>query len=248
MHLDHLALATPDPNAALASLVGDLGATVLGGGDAIGFRWVQVFLGHDQSSDSGMKLELITPWEPENNDFLQRFIARHGEGPHHLTFKVSNLAAELSRLHDLGFEPVGVNLSNPEWREAFLLPRQSHGTVVQLAESSIDPKFAIDEYRRAQSSGPVGTPFWWQARQVTAPKSCLARIVLRSADPQATTDFFCSVLGGKVEGSDLVWPGGGRIKIVTAGSETPGVSHLELQNPQTHELTRKQIIAGIAFE
>ena len=148
MHLDHLALATPDPNAALASLVGDLGATVLGGGDAIGFRWVQVFLGHDQAPNSGMKLELITPWEPENNDFLQRFIARHGEGPHHLTFKVSNLAAELSRLRDLGFEPVGVNLSNPEWREAFLLPRQSHGTVVQLAESSIDPKFAIDEYRR----------------------------------------------------------------------------------------------------
>ncbi|GDX31048.1 hypothetical protein LBMAG14_15240 [Actinomycetes bacterium] len=46
----------------------------------------------------------------------------------------------------------------------------------------------------------------------------------------------------------MVWPGGGRIKIVAAGSETPGVSHLELQNPQTHELTRKPIIAGIAFE
>ena len=35
-----------------------------------------------------MTIELLEPWAVEQTDFLERFLARHGDGPHHLTFKV----------------------------------------------------------------------------------------------------------------------------------------------------------------
>ena len=36
----------------------------------------------------------------------------------------------------LGIEPVGVNLGNPNWREAFLHPRNAHGIVIQVAQQA----------------------------------------------------------------------------------------------------------------
>ena len=36
-----------------------------------------------------------SPGEPEDNPFLRRFLDRHGPGPHHLTFKVPDLASAL---------------------------------------------------------------------------------------------------------------------------------------------------------
>ena len=57
------------------------------GGQSIGFRPMQVWVGtHD---GDGMPVELLEPWAVDRNDFLARFVARHGAGPHHLTFKVA---------------------------------------------------------------------------------------------------------------------------------------------------------------
>jgi hypothetical protein len=33
-----------------------------------------------------------------------------------------------------GIEPIGVNLANPDWKEAFLHPRNTHGIVIQVAQ------------------------------------------------------------------------------------------------------------------
>ena len=55
------------------------------GGENVGFRSYQVRLG---DAVDGMTIELLEPWHPERFDFLERFVARHGAGPHHLTFKV----------------------------------------------------------------------------------------------------------------------------------------------------------------
>jgi len=43
--LDHVALAAADTSPALRFLTGDLGGTILFGGQAIGFRPMQVWLG-----------------------------------------------------------------------------------------------------------------------------------------------------------------------------------------------------------
>lgn len=55
--LDHIALAAPDTSAALEFLTGDLGGTILFGGQAIGFRPMQVWLG--SADGDGMPVELL---------------------------------------------------------------------------------------------------------------------------------------------------------------------------------------------
>ena len=136
--LDHVALAGTDTADALRFLTGALGGTILFGGQAVGFRPMQVWIG-TQAGD-GMPIELLEPWAVDQNDFLARFVARHGAGPHHLTFKVPDLMAALERVRAAGFHPVNIDVSDPEWKEAFLMPREANGTVVQLAESHGHPE------------------------------------------------------------------------------------------------------------
>ncbi len=153
MDLDHVALATRDVRDALDVLVGELGGTVLFGGNSVGFRPMQLRLG---DATGGMNIELLEPWDVERNDFLERFVARHGAGPHHLTFKVDDLAATLERVRSAGYRPVNVDLSDPDWKEAFLHPREAHGTVVQLAEAHGDWGTLAEQIDRSRRKGADG--------------------------------------------------------------------------------------------
>ena len=58
-----------------------------------------------------------------------------GPGPHHVTFKVPDIAAAIDDSRGRGLRPVGVDLSDPGWKEAFLHPKDAPGIVVQLAEA-----------------------------------------------------------------------------------------------------------------
>ncbi len=206
-------------------LITDLGGTLVSGGHGRGFRAMQVRMGDLQE---GMTVELLEPWEPDTSDFLSRFLDRHGEGPHHLTFKVPDLAAELERLEGIGLDPIGVDLSNPLWREAFLHPRDSHGTVIQIAESEVW-RFDL-AWEAAQAGEPAGTP-WWPAPPDQGPvHAVLDRVVLESGDVGRTAAFFVEALGAEVSGqdvdqADLVWPGG-RITIETGPGR--GIVRLEV--------------------
>src|SRR5580700_2139921 len=91
--LDHVALAAAETSDALRFLTGQLGGTVIFGGHSIGFRPMQVWVGTDDGD--GMPVELLEPWAVVENDFLERFVERHGAGPHHLTFKVPDIAVAL---------------------------------------------------------------------------------------------------------------------------------------------------------
>jgi catechol 2,3-dioxygenase-like lactoylglutathione lyase family enzyme len=242
--LDHVALAADDVAAALGGLVGELGGRWLEGGDGVGFRWVQVRLG---DHTVGMTVEVITPWRPERHDFLARFLARHGEGPHHLTFKVPDLPAMLDRAHIAGFTPVGVNLDDPAWREAFLLPREAHGTVVQLAEVGVALPSLADRLTAAAATGGVGEPRWWPAVPAgAARRSVLARVVLQTTSLPAALGLFAGLLGGEPVAEDagmaeLAWPGGGRILLVDAAG-VPGVVELHCE-----DLPAPQRVAGTTF-
>src|SRR4029077_4696076 len=98
--LDHVALAALDTSDALRFLTGELAGTVIFGGESIGFRPMQVWGG--TADGGGMPVDVPEPWGVEQNDFLARFVARHGAGPHHLTFKVKSLADALERLRAAG--------------------------------------------------------------------------------------------------------------------------------------------------
>jgi len=241
MKLDHVALATPDASRPLDVLVGELGGLVLSGGHGVGFRPMQVFMGDDTG---GMKIELLEPWEAERNDFLERFITRHGSGPHHLTFKVEDLVATIDAVRGAGCSPVGIDLTDPVWREAFLTPKEAHGTVVQLAQSDTPLTSPLAEYRFAAEHGAGGDPVWWPDPSPRAEvPSFLRRVVLRTQSLPATVAFFAGVLRGETVATgrgwtELTWPGDGHLRIEEQIDANPGIDRLELEGPgPARELT-----------
>ena len=213
--LDHVAVATDDIAATFDAIVGELGGTVIHGGDGYGFRWVQTRLG---TATAGLTVESLVVWRPEDDDFLERFVARHGGGAHHITFKVPDIAAVLDQCGRRGLTPVGVDLDDPEWQEAFLLPREAHGTVVQLAQTT-DPLPIARVLPTVAEHGPIGTPRWWPAPPPPAAEPVTLRhVVLGSPDRAVTVAFFVDVLAGTVAdadatGTEFTWPGGGRIRV-----------------------------------
>jgi catechol 2,3-dioxygenase-like lactoylglutathione lyase family enzyme len=231
--LDHVALAAPDTSDALRFLTGALGGRVIFGGESIGFRPMQVWLGTDDGD--GMPVELLEPWEVAKNDFLARFLARHGPGPHHLTFKVPTLGDALERVRAAGFHPVNIDVSDPDWKEAFLLPREAHGTVVQLAESHGHPQTRAELLSHVRANGPNEHPRWWvDPLPAQGARAILRRVVMRTPSLPGAVGFFCGVLQATIEREtdtrvDLVWPGGARVGIELRAHETPGVDRLELE-------------------
>ncbi len=243
--LDHIALAAPDTAPALEFLTGDLGGTILFGGQTIGFRPMQVWLG--SAVGDGMPVELLEPWAVTENDFLARFVARHGAGPHHLTFKVPDLAAALFRVRGAGFHPVNINTSDPQWKEAFLMPREAHGTVVQIAESHGHPETRKELLDLVAKHGPDGKPRWWSEPAAPTGHGTLRRVVLRTPSLPSALSFFAGVLQGDVEhetttSADLVWPRGARIRLETSPDARPGVDRLEVIG-----LHAERVVAGTRF-
>ena len=248
MRLDHVALATRDCSDALATLIGDLGGTLLAGGAySAGFQSLQVLLGDDTA---GMKVELLEPFEPEQNDFLDRFLTRHGEGPHHLTFKVDDLARTVQRVEAAGYTPVSVDVSDPNWREAFLMPRDAHGTVVQLAESNDPRKSPAEEYRHALEHGVIAEPqFWPDPPPRAAARTFLRRVVMTTPDLSGTVEFFTGLLDGDawgrgpargeaVDGTgggapwvEIAQQRGGRLRVEEHSGASPGIDRLEVDGP-----------------
>ena len=115
--LDHLAIGTPALTDGWELFGGLLGGTWAYGGDSPGYWWGQLEFA------SGPKVELLTPTGGPDAAFLERFLARHGAGPHHFNFLVTDIEEALARTRAFGIEPVGVSLDNPRWKEAFLHPR-----------------------------------------------------------------------------------------------------------------------------
>jgi catechol 2,3-dioxygenase-like lactoylglutathione lyase family enzyme len=244
--LDHVAVATGTPDVAVSTLIGDLGGTLIEGGDAFGFRWLQVRLG---DGAEGMTVEVITPWRPEVNDFLARFVERHSEGQHHLTFKVPDLRRTVARCRAAGYHPIGENYDDPQWFEAFLVPREAQGTVVQITQSEPPPLPWPERFaQRIARGAPDGRPTWWADPPPAGPtRAVLRRIVLRTPSITSALGLWCGLLGGTPvdQGDDrieIAWPGG-RILLLEDTGSPPGFECLEADAPAPIESVR---VAGAA--
>ena len=233
MDLDHVALASRDSQAVMRVLVQDLGATVMQGAVQAGFRPVQLRMG---DARRGMTLELLEPYRVEQHDFLERFLVARGPGPHHLTFKVDDLAAEIDRLRAAGLHPTGIFLDSDRWKECFLHPAEAHGTVVQLAQGGLDAYATYADhfaaFAAARAGNPYGEPVWWDDPGPRAPApTYLDRVVLATPEPAAAVALYTGVLGGTVGSeadgwTDVEWPGG-CLRITPAGDGPTGVVRLE---------------------
>jgi methylmalonyl-CoA/ethylmalonyl-CoA epimerase len=199
--LDHLAIGTPALTDGWELFGGLLGGTWAYGGDSPGYWWGQMEFA------TGPKIELLTPTGGPDAGFLERFLARHGAGPHHFNFLVSDIEEALARTRALRLEPVGVSLDNPRWKEAFLHPRQAHGIVIQLAQQEGSPV----------SPPPAGLP-------ERGPAAGFSLIEHHVGDLDGAVRLFRDVLDGqpgpartetaRTGTAELTWPGGKRIRLV----------------------------------
>lgn len=137
---DHIALGMPRIADAVPFLVGVLGGVPhsgMQGGPEFRFgtwRYDTVDRHGRSRFLSGGKIEVI---EPLGNDgFVSRFLAARGSGIHHVTFKVPDLDEACERARARGYDIVGYDDSDDDWKTAFLHPKQALGIVVQFAQTS----------------------------------------------------------------------------------------------------------------
>ncbi|MDP9326058.1 MAG: VOC family protein [Candidatus Dormibacteraeota bacterium] len=206
--LDHLALGAHDMDAVAERFSRDLG-----GREVARFREPS-WDGLQLAFAGGIRLEVLQPLDDPRDDFLQRFLEHTGPGPHHVTFKVPDIEATLRELAAMNVEPVKVDLSDPNWKEAFLHPKLGLGTVVQLAE--------------------VGGP--WAAEQEPAPLAPggVAAAFL-GAQVRGDVDVARRILGELLQGDArelpdgavaFSWDRGGTLLVQPAGDAQPGVAAL----------------------
>jgi methylmalonyl-CoA/ethylmalonyl-CoA epimerase len=190
---DHIAIAVPRLADAEAVLAGELGGRPAYGMTRDGFRF------HHWRYEGGGDIEILEPAGADG--FLHRFLAQRGPGIHHVTFTVPSLAEVCERARAQGYSIVGYDDSDPEWKEAFLHPRQAQGIVVQFAEShAASPSSSGGEGPRA--AGP---------REPFPPITVLGLRLSAHTRERADTQWGAVVQGARAEGGDgaLVyrWPG-----------------------------------------
>jgi methylmalonyl-CoA/ethylmalonyl-CoA epimerase len=138
MELDHVAVAVHSIKDALRLYRDALGGEYLMGGDQGTWRWVQLRF------PGGGKVELL---EPLGEGFLSRFLEKRGEGLHHVTFTTDDIKAAIEHVTAQGYELVDVDLDGEHWKEAFMRPSGTHGTLLQLAWSSRPDDVAREHLR-----------------------------------------------------------------------------------------------------
>lgn len=79
-------------------------------------------------------IELVQPTRPDSP--VGRFLARRGEGFHHVAFQVENLSDALTELKENGVELID---EEPRWgaggtRMAFVHPKSAFGVLTELVE------------------------------------------------------------------------------------------------------------------
>jgi len=213
--LQHVSYAVRDALAVAEALRSQDGALAVAGETLEEFRYVLLHLG----GANGGYLELM---EPTGDGFLDRFLSKHGEGPHHLTWMVPDLEGCVAAARALGFTVVGEDYSAASWQEAFVAPHPATGCVIQLARSdreyptgeelaSAAARAACDELPATGRS--VDVDWWLRVTEVPAgPVTQWGGVRLRSMDTRLLQSLFVDVLNGQeAMGPDTTvyrWPGG----------------------------------------
>ena len=132
--IDHIGIAVQDINDALTFFQDALGVKL----DRIeaeeGGRTQVAFLPVGSSD-----VELVEPQEEESG--LAKFLAKRGEGIHHICFEVDDIDAALARLKDKGAQLIDEtprrNAQGMQY--AFIHPKSAHGVLIELYQK---PKLA----------------------------------------------------------------------------------------------------------
>ena len=96
---------------------------IIGGDGTIKVSMVEV---------GGVLIELLQP--VGNEGVMAKFLEKHGEGFHHICYKVEDINAKIASLKAAGIEVLGEVKPGAEGMSVFLHPRGTHGVLVELVE------------------------------------------------------------------------------------------------------------------
>ncbi len=138
--LDHVSIGVHDLEKARRLFVDVFGAAPLrdvGSNEAEGFRWVTFKLG-------GKKVELVSPTAPGEGG-VGRYLAKHGEGFHHLSISVANIEEAARYFESQGIRVLSLNTTNADWKHCYLHPQDTHGALIQVFEETPRTLAGADE-------------------------------------------------------------------------------------------------------
>lgn len=134
MKLDHIGIAVSDLDSAIRTYE-SLMATACYKRETVESEHVETAFFRAGES----KIELLGASGPES--VITRYIAKRGEGLHHIAFEVTDLVAEIARLTKAGYSFI-----NPEpklgadgKRIVFLHPKEANGVLIELCQSLSTP-------------------------------------------------------------------------------------------------------------
>jgi hypothetical protein len=245
---DHTSFAVRDAMSWARRLRGELGATPVIGETLQEFRYLLFYVG---TTHAGGRIELL---EPNGPGFLSRFLDKHGEGAHHVTFTVPDLREAVEQARSVGATVVGEDYEHPAWREAFLLPDARHRVVVQLAQTDrpYPPTEELLTTRERDistlpSTGGATDSHWWTPVWSTPPGPAIALgpTHLSTTDPEFSKALFASVLKAEVTEHDgelvFTWPSGA-LRVRTA--ERAGITGVGLEDISVAGLTIGSVPLG----
>jgi len=128
--LDHVSIGVMDMDKARRLLCDVFGASPLkdkGSSQGEAFSWETFLLG-------GKKVELVTPHAPGEGG-VGRFLAKRGEGYHHLSFSVADLAAARAHLEANGLRILGLS-EEGSWKHFYIHPADTFGALIQVFEET----------------------------------------------------------------------------------------------------------------
>jgi methylmalonyl-CoA/ethylmalonyl-CoA epimerase len=131
--IDHVGVAVSDLDRAIALYEGTFGMPLVHR-ETVPEQGVEAVLldvgdGH---------VELLSPLGPETT--VGKFVAKRGEGLHHVAYRVDDIDATLAALKDAGVELIDAQarIGIRQSRVAFLHPRSTGGVLTELVEPAGD--------------------------------------------------------------------------------------------------------------
>lgn len=131
--IDHVAIAVPNRSPAIDRYVNQFGGGSVASGRRAGITIDQIIFAHRT------KLEIVSP-DPDSpkRERLNDFLKKHGPVIHHVTVRVESVRDSVNKLKHSGVQLVGLRLDDPRYQEAFVLPNQGGGVMVQLTWKDVD--------------------------------------------------------------------------------------------------------------
>ncbi len=128
-HLDHIAIAVPDLQQAIARFAEDFGLTHAGSEDVPTEQTSTAFF-----PLPGTRIELVHPMEGQGA--IQGFLDKRGPGIHHLCFRTDDIEGDMARLTARGYRFLS---ERPKpgahgTRVAFIHPKSAGGVLIELAQ------------------------------------------------------------------------------------------------------------------